>query len=378
MDFTFTEQQQAIVDLAGTILAERCAPETLRALERKGTAGASEAWDALAAADLVSLALPEVDGGSGLGIVEACLVAEQVGRHVAPVPYWTSTSAALAVARWGSDELRRQLLPGAADGTRPLAVALWEPGATLFAPPATTARRDGDRWRLEGTRSPVPWAQQAAALLVPARLGGGEVGVFAVDPVAEGVTVVDEHAVSHEPVHTVVLDGVSVAAAARLAGDDPGAAGSAAPLMWLTERAVVLACATVLGVVQGALELTARHVTEREQFGSPIGTFQAVAHRCADAYIDTEAIRLTTWQAAWRLDAGVDARDELAIAAFWAAEGGQRVVHAAQHLHGGIGVDTDYPVHRYFRWAKVIELLVGGASGSLSRLGASLAGPAPA
>lgn len=377
MDFTFSEQQQAIAELAGTILEERCPPEVLRTLERKGTAGGEQAWETLAGADLVSLALPEADGGSGLGIVDACLVAEQVGRHVAPVPYWTATAAALAVARWGSDELRRRLLPGAADGTRPLAVALWEPGAALFATPATRARPDGGGWRLDGTRSPVPWAAGAAALLVPARSGDGEVGVFAVDPAAEGVTVVDEHAVSNEPVHTVVLDGVRVGADALLSGGTRGSDGPGDPFAWLTERTIVLGCATALGVMQGALELTARHVSEREQFGSPIGTFQAVAHRCADAYIDTEAIRLTTWQAAWRLDAGLDTHDELAIAAFWAAEGGQRVVHAAQHLHGGIGVDTDYPVHRYFRWAKVIELLIGGAGGSLARLGASLAG-APA
>ena len=122
-----------------------------------------------------------------------------------------------------------------------------------------------------------------------------------------------------------------------------------------------------------ALAITARYVSEREQFGSKLGTFQAVAQRVADAYIDTEAIRLTALQAAWRLVEGLDAHDELMTAKFWAADGAQRVVHAAQHLHGGIGVDLDYPIHRYFRWAKVLELTLGGASPSLLRLGASLA-----
>jgi 3-oxocholest-4-en-26-oyl-CoA dehydrogenase beta subunit len=149
-------------------------------------------------------------------------------------------------------------------------------------------------------------------------------------------------------------------------------AEGATAVSWLRRHATALLSATALGVVEGALALTARHVTEREQFGSPIGTFQAVAHRCADAYIDTEAIRLTTWQAAWRLDAGLPADDALDVAAFWVTEGGQRVVHAAQHLHGGIGVDVDYPVHRFFQWAKVLELLVGGTTGALLRLGSSL------
>ena len=127
------------------------------------------------------------------------------------------------------------------------------------------------------------------------------------------------------------------------------------------------------GVCEEALAITAKYVSEREQFGSKLGTFQAVGQRVADAYIDTEAIRLTAIQAIWRLSEGLDASDELMTAKFWAADGAQRVVHAAQHLHGGIGVDLDYPIHRYFRWAKVLELTLGGATPSLRRLGASLA-----
>ena len=132
-------------------------------------------------------------------------------------------------------------------------------------------------------------------------------------------------------------------------------------------------CATQTGVCEEALAITARYVSEREQFGSKLGTFQAVGQRVADAYIDTEAIRLTSLQATWRLSEGLDAHDELMTAKFWAAEGAQRVVHAAQHLHGGIGMDLDYPIHRYFLWAKELELTLGGATAQLLRLGASIA-----
>src|SRR3546814_201236 len=125
------------------------------------------------------------------------------------------------------------------------------------------------------------------------------------------------------------------------------------------------ACAMQTGVCEEALAITARYVSEREQFGARLGTFQAVGQRVADAYIDTEGIRLTALQAIWRLDAGVDASEELLTAKFWAGEGAQRVVHAAQHLHGGIGMDLDYPIHRYFRTAKVLELLFGGSTPSL-------------
>src|SRR5262249_19838563 len=142
---------------------------------------------------------------------------------------------------------------------------------------------------------------------------------------------------------------------------------------WIVDRALAGLCAQEAGVCSRALEITATYVSEREQFGSKIGTFQAVSQRAADAFIDTEAIRLTSLHAAWQLRVGLPAAEWVAVAKFWAAGGGQRVVHACQHLHGGIGVDVDYPIHRYFRWTKQIELTLGGATPSLVRLGAMLA-----
>ena len=127
--------------------------------------------------------------------------------------------------------------------------------------------------------------------------------------------------------------------------------------------------ATAVGVCEAALRITAEYTKTREQFERPIATFQAVGQRAADAYIDTEAVRLTALQAAWRITADLPADAEVAIAKFWAADGGQRVVHAAQHLHGGMGVDRDYPVHRYFLWAKHLELTLGGATQQLLALG---------
>ena len=362
MDFTLSEEQQAIAELADTILGEQCTPAALRVIEAGPNDLAADAWTALAAADLLGLALPDAAGGSGLGLVEAALVAQKVGRHVAPVPYWTSTAAALAIARWGDDAQQARWLPGAADGSAPLAVAPWTPIDL-----AVSAAADGaGAWTLNGTVSPVPWAGHATALVVPARTDGGP-GLFVVDLAAAGVTRVDEHAINHEPAQTVTFDG-AVAQALGSVDDDPAG--------WCDQHTRALLAATVLGVCEGALELTAKYVTERQQFGSPIGTFQAVAHRCADAYVDTEAIRLTTLQAVWRLADGRDAGDAVAIATFWATDGGHRVVHAAQHLHGGIGVDVDYPIHRYFRWEKVLEALLGGPRVALARLGTSLAGSA--
>lgn len=148
-------------------------------------------------------------------------------------------------------------------------------------------------------------------------------------------------------------------------------------MSWITERALAGLCSLQAGVCEAALRMTARHVSEREQFNVKIATFQAVAHRAADAYIDTEAVTLTARLAAWRLANGLPAESALAVAKYWAAEGGQRVAHAAQHLHGGIGVDTAYPLYRYFRWTKQIELTLGGAMVHLTRLGAHIAAHPP-
>lgn len=132
-------------------------------------------------------------------------------------------------------------------------------------------------------------------------------------------------------------------------------------------------CAMQAGVSAEALRMTAEYTKGRKQFDKPIATFQAVGQRAADAYIDALAIKMTAQHAAWLLAEGLPAEEELAIAKFWAAEAGQRVAHAAQHLHGGIGVDMDYPLHRYFTWTKQIELALGGATEQLVRIGERLA-----
>ena len=163
------------------------------------------------------------------------------------------------------------------------------------------------------------------------------------------------------------LAGVRVGADRLLGGD--AAPTARRSITAITEFATTALCVQEAGACAAALELTAEYTKTRVQFDKPIATFQAVGQRAADAYVDTEAIRLTAWQAASRLAAGLPAASEVAVAKYWAAEGGQRVVHAASHLHGGVGVDRDYPLHRYFLLTRQIELTLGGANESLRRLG---------
>jgi alkylation response protein AidB-like acyl-CoA dehydrogenase len=347
VDFTLSDEQQALADLAGQILGDQLPPERLSEIERGDDWFAADCWKKLAEAGLCGVAVPEAFGGLGFGVLELALVLEQVGRTVAPVPLLaTAGYAALPLAEFGSAEQQATWLPGVADGSIVLTAALG---------PGTVSATDDSR--LTGTVDFVPAAHLAACILVPARDR-----VFLVDPT--DVSMERQETTSLEPQWRLTLDGVA---------GDPLGPGGGSVLEWLAPRAVALHCAVQAGVCAQALRLTADYVSTREQFGTPIGTFQAVGQRAADAYIDTEAVRLTMLQAAWRLSEGLPADDAVAVAKFWAAEGAQRVVHAAQHLHGGIGVDTDYPVHRYFRWAKVHELTLGGASEHLLALGRLLA-----
>lgn len=371
MDFSFDEAQQAIADLAEQILSDKLTGERLTELEGGDDWFARDVWAELAKADLLGVALPESVGGGGYGFLGAALITEAVGRTVAPVPYVpTVVLGALPIAEFGTDEQRARLLAPVIAGESVLTAALVDEGdlrASLS--PAVTAAGDGDGFRLSGAKAFVPAVHLADRILVPAN-DGHEVRVLLVDPRADGVTIERQVATNGEPLGLVHLDGARVAAEEVLGGRH---ADGAAIARWIADRALAASCIIQVGVCEAALRKTASYTSTRQQFGSPIATFQAVAQRAADAYIDTETVRLTAWQAAWRLDEGLDAAEQLAIAKFYAGEAAQRVVHAAQHLHGGIGMDVDYGLHRYFRWAKQAELTLGGGTRHLVTLGQLIA-----
>ncbi len=374
MDFSFTEEQDAIRALAAEILGSELTAERLKAAEREADWVDAALWRALAAANLLGVAIPERFGGMGMGMIELCVLLEQVGRAVAPGP-WLATlvHGALPLTEFGTDAQKAAWLPRVAAGTAKLAAALEDAGSADGAPPATRARREGGGLVLDGAKRAVAGAGGADLLLVPASEDAG-VGLYLVDPKAPGVSLTACVTSTGEPLFDVTLSGVRVAADARLGGP---AADGAAILRWLAPRAITAVAALQAGVSERALRITADYVKERVQFGVPIGSFQAVQHREADGFIDLEAMRWTLWQAAWRLAEGLPAERAAAVAKFWAADGGSRIANASLHLHGGLGSDVDYPIHRYFLWSKALELHGGGASATLARLGAELAQTGP-
>jgi alkylation response protein AidB-like acyl-CoA dehydrogenase len=362
MDFTFTEEQETISKLARDIFERRAAPEHLTELESGEVRYDAALWKELASVDLLGTALPESLGGNGGGFVELGVLLAEVGWTVAPVPvYATLVLGADPIARHGSPEQQRRFLPGVVAGERILSAGLSEPGRSDPTAPATKARRDGSQWRLDGVKELVPAAQLADTILVPATTDDGDVGLFLLPMDAPGVGLRPVRTTNGEPHADVFLDGAIVFAEDRLGGTVDS----------LYTRALVGLCAIQLGVAERALRIAAKYTTQREQFGRPIGSFQAVQQRMADAFIDVEAIRWTTWHAAWLIAHGRPAERAARIAKFWAAEAGARVAATTQHVHGGIGIDTTYPLHRYFLWAKHNELTLGPAAAQLASIGST-------
>lgn len=360
MDFSFSEDQIALQALAHEILTEQCTHEHLKALETASSNGSvydAQLWKQLAASGLTGIGVPEEHGGAGLGFLDLAVIFDEVGRAVAPVPAVAALVTAYVLARSAPDAAA-PLLPGVVSGDTILTTGFGDVGDL-------TARRDGERWVLDGEKGFVPYGAEADVVVVPANSEGKTV-LALVPKGTPGVTVTELHTTNHEPQALLTFSGAAIGSSAVV----PDGGEIYADLVRHHTAALSMVAA---GVVRAALEMTARYTSEREQFDKKIASFQAVGQRAADAYIDSEMIRLTALQAVWRLAEGWPADEEIAIAKFWAGDGGMRVVHAAQHLHGGIGVDLDYPVHRYFIWCKQIEHELGTPTRQLLSLGAMLA-----
>jgi 3-oxocholest-4-en-26-oyl-CoA dehydrogenase beta subunit len=361
MDFSTTEAAQDLGDLVGTIVDAVCTPEHQRELDGLDQRFDRELWSKLVDADILSAAAPEPLGGGGFGVLEQTAVLVALGRQLAAVPYLESVVlAAGALARFGSAELQQDWGAPAVSGQKILTVAL--DGEMGDGP--VQAARSGDGYRLSGTRTQIGYGPWADAFLVPAETDSGT-GVFLIATGDPGVSVTALETTGLGSVGHLRLDGVEVNGARLVGGEDV--------IGWISTHEALGRSAFQLGVLDRGLQLTAEYARTREQFDRPIGSFQAVGQRLADGYIDVKGLRLTLTQAAWRLSEDLPADTEVATAAFWAADAGHRVAHTIVHVHGGVGIDIDHPVHRYFLAAKQAEFALGGATGQLRRIGRELA-----
>ncbi|WP_420034505.1 acyl-CoA dehydrogenase family protein [Streptomyces sp. cg28] len=383
MDFTFSEEQQAAVEAARAVFTP-VAPDSVPSPSLTSGAVAEDfdraLWARAADADLLSLLITPEHGGAGLDAIALCLVLRESAKVLARIPLLEHSAAAATVEAYGGDELKREILPRAADGRVALTVAA--SGRTGHDPAelAVTARREGTTgtgggWVLDGVQTAVPWAWGADRVLVPAHTGDG-VAVLAVLPgpagdgdSLPGLTFTEQISTTGERLAELRLDGVHL--------DDRNLVEDPAAWPRLHDLLATGTCALALGLGEGVLKMTSDYAGKREQFGYPIATFQAVAVQAADRYIDLRAMEATLWQAAWRIGTGAGGvlplAGDVAVAKSWASDGVRRVVQTAQHLHGGFGADTDYPLHRYHAWAKHLELSLGPAAAHEETLGDLLA-----
>lgn len=347
MDFVLNELQLEIRELAGSLLRDTCTPAQLSALEAGAQRLDLSLWAQLGAAGLTAIPVPAAAGGAGLAYFEACLVFEQLGATTAAVPLVGHTLAAMALIKALGEEVAADWLAGPGW----LACSTRLEGNTLRL-------TDG---RLSGELSAVAYAAGSRGMLLPAH-DGTAWRLCLLTEQATGVVLEAQTSTGLEPQSLFTATAAPVQV---LPGDTL--------LSWLQQRMTVALCMAQLGVVGAALELARQHVCEREQFGVKIGSFQAVAHRMADGWIDLMNLRLAAQTAASALDHHTLASLDVGTAQVWAADAGHRVLASCQHVHGGLGHDRDYPLWRLAVWARQYEMVLGGAGLALEQLGAAIA-----
>ncbi|HET9610219.1 MAG TPA: acyl-CoA dehydrogenase family protein [Acidimicrobiales bacterium] len=357
LDLAFTDEQEMLREVVRTLLAEHAPLTVVRAMEDDPVGFPADLWRRFAELDLLGLLLPEQHGGSGMSLLEGVVLYEELGRALAPVPHFASCVAGGgALAAGGTAEQRGEWLPRVVAGEAVLTPAWLEPDGG-FGPRGVQARAtttDGATFTITGVKRHVPFAAAATRLVVLARTGDGEreVDLFLVDPRAAGVTLTQQHTIASDTQHRVDLDGVRVPVADRVGGAGTGWATWEA----VRDDALVLLAAWAVGAADRAQEITVQYAKDREQFGKPIGAFQAIAHYLADRQTELDGARTLVHEAAWARAAGRPVARLAPMAKLFAARVLRSLTATAQQIHGGNGFTLDYDVQLYFRRAKALQI----------------------
>ncbi len=359
MDFELSEDQLALQEVARGLLDDRADHDHVRAHLASGQPYDAELWRHMAEQGWLGVALPEAQGGIGMGWIEAAVLLEEVGRHTAPVPFLPSLLAASLLAE--ADEPPAGLLADLAGGERIGCVA-WSrsPGAVTAAPSGAGgggATPSGGGWALTGRAGPVEGAAVADVAVVAA----GD-GLYSVDLAATG-----------RPPAEPAMDGTRVLSWLVLDGTPATRLGGADLLGRMLDLGALGTSAEMLGGAGRVLEMAAQYAKDRVQFGQPIGSFQAVKHRCADMVVDVEGMRSSTWYAAWSVAAGEpDAAVAVSTAKVWGSDAARRVMASGLQVHGGIGFTWEHDLHLYMKRSQFDWSSYGDASFHRQRLGGML------
>lgn len=358
LDLTFSEEQEMLRDTVRSLLAEHAPLTVAREMEDDPVGYPDELWKRMAELDLLGLLLPEEHGGSGMTALEGVVLYEELGRSLAPTPHFVSCVASgLAIARGGDAEQRSRWLPRIATGEAVLTPAWLEPDRG-FGPEGVQTRATsddgGETYVVTGVKRHVLFAAAATRLLVFARTGDGpeEIDLFLVDPQAPGVRLTQQRSVASDTQYRVDLEGVRVPAADRL-----GAPGSG----WATwtavrDDALIMLAAWAVGAAERTQAMTVQYAKDREQFGKPIGAFQAIAHYLADRQTELDGARTLVHEAAWARATGRPTGRLAPMAKLFACRMFRDLTATAQQVHGGNGFTLEYDVQLFFRRAKALQL----------------------
>jgi alkylation response protein AidB-like acyl-CoA dehydrogenase len=358
VNFSFSDDQVLLKNSVRAALEEHCKSSHVRAMAEDGKGYGDELWGEMGKLGWLGLPFPEEHGGAGLGLVELAIVLEEMGRAAYPGPFFaTVVLGGLGLMLGGTAEQRDKWLPAIASGRARMTAALleehldWDPASTT-----ASATKSGSGWILSGVKRFVPWAHVADVILVPARSADG-LSLFLLDPKSVGVTLSPMKGIDLTNRWSEMrLDKVAVGAEALMG--QPG--GAASVLESLLRRAAVCASAEMLGAARRCLDMSVEYVKVREQFGQPIGSFQAIRHRCAEMLLEAENAHAAVYYAAWALTAGAeDAAVASSICKSYVNEAARRVCGDSIQVHGGIGFTWEYDLHLYMKRAKALEPLYG-------------------
>ena len=356
MDFQLTEDQRAFADMAQSLFADYCTDDKLREHDASGQPFMQDLWQQCVASGLNTILVPEAAGGLGLGTTELLAVLEQQGRFLAQVPLWQQQVAAAAVAKFGGDDPRvtaavQSVLEGAL-------IALSLENLVASRGPSLQIK-DG---QLHGSLNAVALAAQADLALVAAAAENGATKMVLVSLQAAGVLRIDGMRQDYCAVADIQFSATPVIAVL-----------SSRAVEWVSEQAIACLASLQQGVTQEQLRRTVEYVTERKQFDRPIGTFQLAQGQMADGYILVQAQRSALSQLVWRLDANLPCAPQAHAVRVQSNELGLKIGRVAQHLHGGMGVDVTYHMHRYLLWCRALAVEFGSADQHLEALGQWLA-----
>ncbi len=365
MDMGLTEIQQMLKSSAQEFLGRECPTTLVREMEEDERGYPDELWRQMAGLGWAGVPFPEQYGGTGGDFLDLAVLLEEIGRFLAPSPYFSSVVlGGLTVLDAGSDAQKDDLLSRVCDGSGIMTLAVTEPTATFEAwGVETTATADGNGFALNGAKLFVPDAHVADVLIVAARTAqGGEpaegITLFLVPARMEGLDISPIRIIGSERQFEVTLNNVRVPASSVLGEVNGGWAIAERAI----QRAVAGQCITMLGGATAVLDMTVEYVKQRTQFGRPVGSFQAVQHHCAQMATDVEGCRGVAYQAAWQLAEGLPAQREVSIAKAWVSQAYRRVCATAHQCHGAIGFTKEHDLQLYTRRAKVQELGYGDAN----------------